>query len=129
MGVLRRTRIVPARFEDNVVPTYDPYHALDDKAIETRHGSPAFVTHDLAAQGFIGDSHYGSAFTQAGSIAGTGYWVYPKPYTRVYGAVASPLNWYNTSYSPGEIERLTPGSCKISGSPSGYTLILVVGDV
>ncbi len=147
--VVRRTRVVPARLEDNAIPAYDPYHVLADKSIETRHGSPAFVTtdliadkaitsakgspafvtHDLAAAGFIGDSHFGSAYTQAGSVAGTGYWVYPKPYTRVYGAVASPLNWYNTAYSPGRIDRLTTGSCKVVGSPGGYSLVVVVGDV
>ncbi len=149
MGFVRRTKVVPARLEDDAVPTYDPYHVLADKSIITRHGSPAFitteliadkavttekgspsfVTHDLAAAGFIGDSHFGSAYTQAGSVAGTGYWVYPRPYTRVYGAAASPLGWYNTAYSPGRIDRLTLGSCKVVGSPGGYTLVVVHGDV
>jgi len=109
MSVIRRTQVVPSRLRDYVLPTYDPYRHMADK--------------------FIGDRHYGSGYVQAGSVAGTGYFIYPKAYTRVHGASAAPLGWFDTAYSPGRINRVLPGSCYVVGSPGGYTLVVVKGDL
>jgi len=115
MTVIRRVRVVPAKLEDDVIPTYDPYHALADKALLTRHGSPGFVdtalladkavtsskgspgfvnsvlladkavTSSKASPEFIHDSHFGSLYPQSGSVKCPGYFVYPKAYSRLRG--------------------------------------------
>jgi len=120
LSVIRRTRVVPARLRDEVLPTYDPYRHMADRFLLTRHGSPAFIA----------DSHFGSAYVQAGSVAGDSvYFVYPKAYTRVHGASAAPLGWFDAAYNPGRIDRVLTGSCLVRGSPGGYTLVTVKGDL
>jgi len=110
LSVIRRTRVVSSRLRDEVLPTYDPYRHMADK--------------------FLGDRHFGSAYVQAGSVTGDSvYFVYPRAYTRVHGASAAPLGWFDAAYNPGRIDRVLTGSCLVRGSPGGYTLVTVKGDL
>jgi len=108
MTVVRRTRVVPTRLKDRVLPTYDPYQHMDDKFIVSRH--------------------FGSAFVQGGSTT-PGYFVFPKAFSSIKGASAEKIDSYDESTYPTRCSRILVGCVYVTGSPGGYVTVMAVGDM
>jgi len=64
MSVTRHTRTVARRLIDDVIRTHDVYHALADRSLITRHGSPLFMTEPLIADRQIYPRHGSPRFLQ-----------------------------------------------------------------